>query len=403
MFSDFASPFSIILVLLGSFLFLKYGKSLRNDFIVKLFVAAIVIQVISWYLNSIENPQWTDNSPKPHRMGVWFKMIPIAFILGANNRTIYACWLIAILAILSAPWVIGGGLAEWQLGLSAERVDFGINNAQHTAALNATALLSLYVLLLGYMTKTKDKFELAPFLFACVASFVCFLAIFVTQTRSVWLGAACGIGALFVCSYLTGQLKFNNRTVTLLIITLVFLCGFVFLLKDTLTKRYVETTEEAVIVEDNAINGEVKNWNSIQIRISSWKEALSWIEQKPFFGWGGKIEPQIMKPLNKKITFHNIKHLHSSYIETAANYGITGLLLVLSLFFYLGIAAIKSWQANVMPLPVFIFIVSFSALWAVINLFESYIFYTTGEYLFALIGGTILSYHWKTKLQAAET
>ena len=48
-----------------------------------------------------------------------------------------------------------------------------------------------------------------------------------------------------------------------------------------------------------------------------------------------------------------------------------------------------------MPTPVYVFLIGFLPFWLIINMTESYFYYSTGEYIIAIVGGIILSYYWR--------
>lgn len=385
---------SYLVVIFGTYYFLRHGGPIRYNAVALLFIAALIGQLISWSLAINNHPEWADSNPKLNRMGVWFKMIPIAIIMGANTRNILVCWLIALLALLLTPWLLGEGLNELTEVMEGKRIDFGINNAQHTAMLFGTALLGVSALLIscGY-SSIKYKYTILTGL--VVLSIALLLVTVFAQTRGIWLGLSIGFFALILTGFFTfGTSKKFILTATVSIFILGTIVGS--LNKDMFFDRYIKSKNEfeQAYVEKSRIT--IKN--SIGIRTASWNEAWEWIAERPVFGWGGQARKWVVHnaDLPKKVT-KITNHLHNSYLDTTVNYGLVGLGIYLLLIALLIRMAYQSWHDKVMPDGVFIFVMAFYPYWLLINFFESYMYFSQGEYIFSLVGATILSYYWRSK------
>lgn len=394
LFNDFAGPFSAILVLSGTYLFWKknHNTAIWKDPIILLLLAAITVQVASWLLTSVSHPDLVDSGPKIHRMGIWFKMIPIAIILGGRTDRVLVCWLLAVAALLSAS-ILNGSWDIWRAGLAGTmRVDFGINNAQHTALLGGTILLSL---LATFTVNSKLSWSKRCCLYALLTCALCFCLILVilTQTRAVWASLVISIPVLLIAMSIISKQSWRSQAIKSLV-GLVLIAAFFVTFQDIFTQRantlakHFQSTEtiSEILLKDR----------SFFLRFATWQESIEWIKQKPVFGWGGAIEKHIVASTEKNLEYKiGFRHLHNSYLETLANYGIVGLTTLLLLCFYLGFIAHKCWRSGVMPAPVYLFLLSFLPFWLIANAAESFFYYSSGEYLLAIIGGVILSYYWK--------
>jgi len=335
-----------------------------------------------------------DSSPKVHRMGIWFKMIPIAIILGGRTDRILLCGLLAIAALFSAPFITGEGTSEIQAGLSGKRIDFGINNAQHPAMISGVLFLSLLAALITNINSSLLKrFWLYGMLILTL--FMVATIVISTQTRGVWLGLLVAIPSILLTTLLIRKqtLKDIIRKAS---IGILFIVIFLFTFQDVIQKRVVSITQSFETNSDQTIGQRLMKDRSFYLRASTWEDGLEWISKKPLLGWGGNIEKHIVadtsERLEKVIPF---RHLHNSYLDTLANYGISGLAILLLLCIYLVFCAHKSWRSNTMPTPIYLFLIGFFPFWLVVNIFESYFFYSSGEYIIAIVGAIILSYYWK--------
>ncbi|MFU8764341.1 MAG: hypothetical protein ACNA7T_07460, partial [Haliea sp.] len=154
-------------------------------------LAALLVQFSSWWF-APELPAYAiEDSPKLDRLARWMLFLFMVFWLAGRPEAIRYLWLGAIGGLLLSPWVTGGGNAEIMRGLTGERVDFGLRNAQHTAMFFGAAFLSLFALWLSRIAQ-----EPLPRLTTALMALLLLLTgagVMITQTRGVWLGTAIGI------------------------------------------------------------------------------------------------------------------------------------------------------------------------------------------------------------------
>ncbi|WP_377517071.1 O-antigen ligase family protein [Microbulbifer taiwanensis] len=330
--------------------------------------------------------------PKMHRLGHWFAFAAIACWLGGSTRNTLMLWLLALVSLLLAPWVVGGGFAEWALGADGQRIDFGLHNAQHTAMLFGTALIGLLVLA-PRLIRTAKGFSspavaVAGLLWLAAVA-ICMLAVLYSQTRAVWLGLL--VAALFLCGVglRAAFLKYGSNSWPRLLAATA-LC---IALLGALGARFGDIVAERLGYESDTINLvlagniEAAPYTSTGIRVHSWMEALSWIQERPLLGWGGKgrslvIEHSESMPRHLKDT---IGHLHNSYLDLQVNNGLLGSLLFLALLIWLLRAAVRTWRRGELPGDLLLFFLCFILYWLVTNCFESYLFFASGSYVFGLV------------------
>ncbi|WP_288131474.1 O-antigen ligase family protein [Microbulbifer sp.] len=397
------------LVMLGIYGGPVQGVSLRHSTIVWLAVAAIGVALVSWIGSWLLHPDWAESSFKVHRLTAWFAMIPVAVILGGRSRNAHALWGVALAGLLLAPWVAGGGLAEWEQGLTGTRIDFGLHNAQHTAMLYGTAALGLLAFAPRILRRRPSLSAPANWSIRAawtVALTFSLTAILLTQTRGVWLGLITGLLVLAVAGIVTLHSRFHSRRRIIVAgtaITTVFALVLGFSLFGTMVEHRLQDERQTLTLLQQ---GELKSipYSSTGTRIHTWVEALKWIQQRPLIGWGGNGRSLIFDhsqnlPQDIRARFG---HLHSSYLDLLVNFGLLGLILLAALVYWLLSRALRFYRAGLMRGSDVLFAFSFATFFAVINGFESYLFFDSGKLVLAIVGGGLLTQLWAAKRRQAE-
>ncbi|MFO7551340.1 MAG: hypothetical protein R6W80_08015 [Haliea sp.] len=125
-----------------------------------------------------------------------------------------------------------------------------------------------------------------------------------------------------------------------------------------------------------------------------WIYGLPWILERPATGWGingSHLISQRSEALTPELQLI-YSHLHSSYLDLAAQYELPCVLLFLALALWLLLQSRRAWQQPHMPDAVFLFIAGFTVYWLIINLFEAYMLYSSGRYLLNLVCAGALAY-----------
>lgn len=378
-----------------------HGFSLRRSAIVWLAVAAIAMAFISWSASWLMLPQWAESSFKVHRVTIWFAMIPVAVILGGQQRNVHLLWGCALFGLLLSPWISGGGLAEWQRGLAGERIDFGLHNAQHAAMLFGTAALGIAAFFPRIIASGHRLLALAWL--ALLA--ICIAAVVASQTRGVWAGFIAGALTLATIRVMELRNRYRRRTifagaVATAVCTLAI--GYIAL-GDIVSQRLAAERETLHLLQQGQLE-KVPDTTSAGVRLHTWREALNWIAEHPLVGWGGNGRSLIFDHstnLPESIK-QNFGHLHNSYLDLLANYGLLGLALLVALVYWLVSRCLHGYRSGHLCAGDFTFCLSFTVFFAVINLFESYLFYDSGHLVMALVGGGILTRIWKARRSTAH-
>jgi len=399
---DIGGKAGLVMTVFGIGILAVYGGSLRRSFVIKLFFIAVLIQLASWGLSHLYHPEWAERSPKLSRLSPWFMMVPIALFLGGSTKNTLIIWAVALAGIILSPWLSGGGWFEIERGLQGERVDFNINNAQHTAMLFGTSLIGLITLSGRFFEgPIRSKWWRSVLWLFLVA--VCLTGVVITQTRAIWLGL---LATSIVCLLLGAMWITLSKSTLLknwrmwLVVTLVLLGGL------GLSVNFKGVVEHRIAAETKTITQLIEGQedfyalDSVGLRVATWIEAIEWIEERPLFGWGGKGRKLVVQHTDKlpESVKKQFGHLHNSYLDTLVNYGFVGLLLLFALLGLLAYAAKYAWGKQVLPTDMLLFFVSLLIFWLVINLFESYMFYSSGVFVFGLVAGAVLTHYWKALL-----
>ncbi|SHF87579.1 O-antigen ligase [Microbulbifer donghaiensis] len=384
---DQVGPLKILLVLVTGWAVFRHGRQLLRSPVAWLFGASVLIQILTWVAILQEHPEFAESSPKLHRFGNWFAFAAIACWLGGSVRNTLLLWSVALVALLLAPWVVGGGFAEWAAGATGQRIDFGLHNAQHTALLFGTALLGLIVLAPRLFRAVKPL-SVFGFLWL-VAVAICLLAVLYSQTRGVWLGLSLAVLFLGIAALRAAFIRWGAKSwprlavISVLSVAALVAVGAKF--GGIIVERldYERETIDAVMAGDF----DSAPFTSTGIRLHTWMEALPWIQERPLLGWGGKgrslvIEQSATMPQHLKDSFG---HLHNSYLDLQVNNGLLGSLLLLALVGWLLIGSVKTWRRGELPGDLLLFFLCFTLFWLVINCFESYLFFASGSYVFGLV------------------
>jgi O-antigen ligase len=402
---DFVEAVFVIVLLYG---FFRYGGALRSSLPLWLVWASIAVVLITWISAQFSHPEWAESNPRLEHLARHFLFVLMAFWLAGSERKILWFFGLALLGLLFSPWSLGDGWGEIMTGLQGERIDFGIRNSQHTGILFGLAALFLLVffrrLVFGGNVWLRGGVWLAALVF-------CLYVVFATHTRSVPLAFAVlalmavlvGLWLLVFRSRYALALVHHNRVVvaTLLLtvsVAAVALTAFFATMDQAGDSGYQRLVDDVEMLAQ-ARSGDLSDLprTSMGFRVVSWQAALEWFGQRPITGWGGNAGGLVIQHtewLQDYIGDLSLGHLHNSYFEVLVRYGLLGFSLYLVLMIWTAKGAHRAWKNGNMPGDFLIFFLVFFVFWTIVNLFESYMFYWTGVYVFNLVMAALLSFIW---------
>ncbi len=388
-----------LLILTGLYGFFRYGGPLRKSLPVYLLFAAVLVQLASWSFSVLEYPDWAESSPRLEHLARHFIFFIFAFWIFASKRNIFVFWGLALVGLCLSPWAMGDGFKEIAVGLAGARIDFNIQNAQHTGVLFGTGLLGLVSFYTRFFAQGRF-FIFRRISWAILVLFFLFVTLS-SQTRSVFISLLLllllvglpYLYRLFINNDLVG-FRLVLKRVTILGIWMALIVAAIFF-SDGVVQRYKgELVEVKYLLVGDL---DALSTGSIGIRVQSWRAALEWISQRSLVGWGGNGGSLVMRHTEwlQAYTNGHFGHLHNSYFEMLVRYGFLGAGLYLVLLFWLIKRSYLAWKNKVLPSDFYLFFILFFVFWLIVNFFESYMFYWTGVYTFNLVIAVLVSFIWK--------
>lgn len=392
---------SIIFIVLGVWASLYYTKKRFLRFAYQLLVLSIIVQILSWLFSKATHPELALDAPDIEYLSRLFIIIPIAWWLAGKTRNVLLLWLAASIGIVTAPWLRGDGVEEILLGLQGTRVDFNISNAQHPSLFFGTLLLGLLTLHKRFWS-SKKYFYIPVIAWVALVIFSLIIVV-ITQTRSNWLAlavtAAFAVIAIFIKAI---KQRAHKLFFSFLIIFAVLVASLHLTFRDILSNR---VSAESEVVE-LLLNGNIEEipYTSIGIRIHSWRAGLEAFLEKPLLGWGPNGKTLAIQESSKIPQYikDDYGHLHNTYLEILVNFGIIGFAIFSIFIGWVVKSLIMAKKTKKMPEDIFLFSILALIFWSITNIFESYLMFWTGVFLFNIVLGGALTYiHSESKEKAA--
>lgn len=410
-FAEWIEPVEPVMLLLVAGIFFSSAGQLRRTFPVWLLVPAVLVPIITWGHTYLSYPELAASSPRADHLARHFLFVFMAWLLGGSVRNVLTLWLLGGIGLLFAPWILGAGWLDFVAAARGERVDFGIQNAQHMGLLHGAAALGLIIFAKRILMAGRHRaLRIGVWLLALS---YCLFAVFASQTRAILLAlvlALLAAAVVFLATLLCSSSLLRSESggwplrkgwlrwigIILLIVGLASLLG-IYGARGALDRMESESSAISPLLQ-----GEFDDVpaNSIGLRIHSWRAATEWIAEKPILGWGPRGGALVMKKTEwlQSYTGGRFGHLHSSYFEVATRYGLAGMAIYFALALWFGVRLWVAWRHGRVQNDFALFFLCFFGYWLVANMFESYLFYWTGTYLFNMICGGMLTLIWKDQV-----
>ena len=407
--------------------------------VIQLFIASLIIQIMSWYSLYLLDPEYT-NALSLSWLGYFFIFFVIAYWLKGDankiNTTLFAFSIGAILTCLLHSNNIYSDLYKITKGI---RVDYNFMNANHSAA-----LLSASLLIITYIV-SKAKVSIIKIIPLLVLATLTIILLMGTQSRSAYFSLVIPLTILSFTSFRKSKFNFFFTCV----ISLLTFSSFIYsslprvsseakILQDTyvqgvesnaIDRRFSidetnsakentlhdkpesnevmvpaypkENSDSRLTLREKTINrldsisANIPNTN-VGIRALSWIDTIKQSLFNPTLGLGNNANTYILDHSNHASVYHkyNIRHLHSSYMELIASYGLVGIILLVYLYSHVFNIAINRASHEI-----FIFAICLYSFLGVLNLFESYLFVKSGVLINTLVLGVLYSYNFKGDIE----
>lgn len=406
-FSDFSDFNKLLLSLSGLICIRIYAIPVWKHPIFHMFWWALLLAMCHWFYLTLTLPDMAGAYPKLDHIARLFVFIIFAWWLAGSTRNTLVFWSIASAAVVLAPWIAGDGLADFQRGFHGARIGFGIRNVQHAAMFFGTVLLGLLIFLPRLLKTSLQHYgKLALWALWVVAFLIITAGVIISQTRATWLGVAAGMFTVLIFIFIEHRKCFSNKQL-LLVLLLSALLAIVAISNSSLV------TERAT-AELDTIEGLLRgDWSSVPLstsearssvgeRMYSWRAAIDMIAQRPLLGWGEQGIDYLFNHIKYNQAHYqalNFGHLHNLYLEITLQYGLLGLAAYFYLLIWFTKNAWFAWKRGDMPGDVLLFLYAFLCFWSVVNLFESYLIFWTGVFLFNIVLAGGLAHIWKPTLR----
>jgi O-antigen ligase len=353
---------------------------LKSDLIFKLLILAILIPWLLFGINALIDYESAIKYRSVNDLLKLFLFLPLAWWIGGSWAGAIRMLTIAFLGLVTAIALDPNLVQSLSMLWSGQRVDFDIHNAQHGALFFGLVILFC---ICSFSQRVKNEPAVTwvnALLF--LAGLVGLIGLVGTQTRAAFLG-------LFVCGFVAlvqrvrqGNL-FGQKSMSMAkgVLFLVLVAGMlVWFAKEVLPARLAaEKTSIQALLTGNL---EELPFSSIGIRVHSWAEALKWIAERPVTGWGLKARSDVIQ-LGERFPDDIIKagfgHLHNGYLEILVGFGAVGFVFICVLWGVL-LKRIKLAASN----DLYAFALYSSIFFLVLNMFESFFIYWSGEFAISL-------------------
>lgn len=403
------------LILLSAYAFFRYGGILRRSFPVMILAASVGVALISWVAVRMAHPELAADTPSPFALARGFAFIFLAFWLAANPERGLVFWGFATAGLLVAPWAAGEGFQEILGAWDGRRVYFGLQNAQHSGMLFGIVALGMVAF---FKRMVLPDWRVMPFrLIGWVLAFgFIIFAVFASQARAVVVAAiilmilstVVVVGILFFWVMKGVRPGLNSAKMVglgafFLLVAIVVSVGILQTHSGVAPERNLAS---ATLTIENFLAGTLEEVerNATAERLVSWQAALEWSRERPVFGWGhsgGAIVMQKTEWLPEG-RLRAWGHVHSTYLELLVRYGLLGISLYVALSIWVGWHSYRAFCSGSMPLDFLAFFIAFFVFWAIVNAFESYMFYWTGVYAFNVVMAVLLGFIWREQENKEE-
>ena len=386
----YGDVFQTIFVIGFIFLLIKSPKPLINDGVFKLFTAALVASVLSWFNAEIQLPQLARDLPDLGPMFNLFYFLPIAFFLQGKSKRVAWLWFAMIAGfVISFISHSHDFIGEIMKGLNGYRISFSVNNAQHPAIWSGIAIIILTAMMIKEFTINVLH---RPFYWiAYITTFTFFTFVLIaTQTRQVLLGLTLSI--LFGSLWYLYIKKIRISKTKIISSALILLIAAFSVSNFTGIGQRIESEQSTLSL---ILSGQIDNMpdTSIGIRISLWNAAFDWFKERPLLGSDYGVSKELIANSDKTSSFikANIFHLHNSFVDMVIFYGLLGLTVIgltLTCVFRRCMASDKSHQFNEIQCACCLFLIY----WVTVNMFESYLFSTSGLLVHNIMLGSFFTF-----------
>ncbi|MCP4982227.1 MAG: O-antigen ligase family protein [Gammaproteobacteria bacterium] len=353
---------------------------LKSDLIFKLLILAILIPWLLFGINALIDYETAIKYRSTNDLLKLFLFLPLAWWIGGSRAGAIRMLTIAFLGLITAIALDPNLMLSLSMLWAGQRVDFDIYNAQHGALFFGLVIIfctcSLSQRVHNVLTVNWGNALII------LAGLVGLIGLLGTQTRASFLGLfVSGFAALLKGVWHGNFFGQNHLSKAKVVLFLVLVTGL-------LAWPAVKILHNRLAAEQTAIhalltgNLEELSFGSVGIRVHSWAEALQWIAERPVTGWGQKARSDVIQLAERfpdDIKKAGFGHLHNGYFEILLGFGAVGFVFLCFLWVVL-LRRIKLAASN----DLYAFALYSSIFFLVLNMFESFFIYSSGEFAMSL-------------------
>lgn len=311
-----------------------------------------------------------------HQARVWlspFMFIPMAWWLSRYSHGVYFALLIVLVGILLSIL----RLTDWpscHVFVGNIRCGFGFQIVFSALILGA----SIYGLLI-FAPRLIGKYSLSWLWFLRMSLWLILVTmnayfLILTQTRTMW-----GILAVLLpgglCARYWHEIKDivrgkNSTGFFLGLIVLLLLAILAWNNRPVLSLRIERTMKDCQALKTFNLNPENIQNNALGLRFAMMRQGYNkWLE-RPFWGWGtaGINYPCFFSNINKKTGY--MTHLHNTYLEILARFGLVGGIILLLMVVYLFYGLHVSYKDRVIERDFYCFALGILMMLAIWSFFD---------------------------------
>lgn len=229
-------------------------------------------------------------------------------------------WLCAAPLIFLGTAEAGLGLFQYYAGPSGTAQGTYASRDHYAALLEMTLPFAVMWAIELLRRRRAGEPEMARVIGSCIllaAGAVMLLAVIHSLSRMGFIGALLGLFSIGALASVTARRSNAQRRVLIAALTILVLLAFIFLPVDPLIARFGDLAKSSGISADT--------------RVRMWQDTLALIRDFPFFGCGlGAYESCFLR-YKTVAPMQQVEFAHNDYLQLAAEIGIPGFMLVLTL------------------------------------------------------------------------
>jgi O-antigen ligase len=334
-----------------------------------------------------------------------FLFIILAWWMSGFPRIVFLTLFLASVGFLLGPLVAGYDYAhEIQIFKAGRRITLGYWNWEHVSVYAGFTLLFFSV----FYRRIRDVLPNHKWLgtaLVVVGILYSMVVVYGANTRATYLGLGIAVlawGGYQIYRLYIGKPLINRKQIVTIGAIFVGIVVVFASLGFNPFSKVVQRIDAEQDVIDQLASGELDNirMSSLGKRIYTWRYAFHKLKKHPWIGLGPRTREQILAEpqVNKAIRRQGTGHFHNSYIELLLAYGILGALIFVALVSHIVYGVVQARKQGLIPDDIFNFLLLFSVYWFCVNLVESYVIYTTGFFINAIVGGAAYTFYLKFRI-----